>query len=91
VFIISACFIISLLQSFDINLDHFRDRVHHSFRLPKILVLQILREDAGNDLPGKAKLVLEPTALDRLSASGQYLPKKIYLTLRAAIYLSAPQ
>src|SRR6266487_1264116 len=78
---------ISSVQFSDVDLLHLKHRLHDSFDLDCIFVMQHLDQRRGNNLPGQSELVFEPTALRFLSAiSAEFLPEIIDFFLRVAVH-----
>ena len=73
------------LQTFDIELLHLQHGLKGSLGFCGVRISQ----DLGHNLPGEAKLILQPAALLRLriAALGQPLPVVVYLLLRRALDL----
>src|SRR6266487_784920 len=75
-----------LLQALDVDLLHLQHRLHGRIRLLGILVAHQFAEDGGNDLPGHAILVLEPTALLVCFARGEFPPQIVHFLLRLTVH-----
>jgi hypothetical protein len=77
------------LQTFDIELLHLQHGLKGSLGFCGVRIIKQLSQDLGHNLPGEAKLILQPAALLRLriAALGQPLPVVVYLLLRRALDL----
>jgi two-component system response regulator (stage 0 sporulation protein F) len=75
------------LQRSDVDLDHRHHRLEGPLRPARVGVGQQLGEPSRHDLPREAELVLEPAALDRLTAvGGERVPQAVDLRLILAVY-----
>ena len=77
------------LQAFDVELLHLQHGLKGPLGFCGVGIGEQLRQDLGDNLPGEAKLVLQPAALLRLriAALGQPLPVVIHFILRRALNL----
>ena len=76
-------------QLADVELLHLHHGLKGSLGFFGIGVVEQLRQDLGDNLPGEAKLILQPAALLRLriAALGQPLPLVIHFLLSRALNL----
>src|SRR5207249_10461019 len=65
---------------------HLQHRRHSPFGFLAVLVVQHLDQDSGNDLPRHTESVLEPAALDFLTACGELSPEVVDFFLRVAVH-----
>src|SRR5215203_2888740 len=75
------------LELGDLDLAHLQHRRHHALRLLLVRIADQLAQDLGNDLPGDAVLVLEPTARALLAPFGELAPVRVDLLLVLAVDL----
>jgi hypothetical protein len=77
------------LQAFDIEFLHLQHGLKGPLGFCGVRIGEQLRQDLGYNLPGEAKLILQPAALLRLriAALGQPLPVVIHFLLSRALNL----
>ena len=57
-----------LLDAIDVDFLHLHHRLHDVLRLRRILVVDVIEENSGSDLPRDAKFVRQPAASNFLAA-----------------------
>ena len=79
--------LISIFQRFDVDLLHFKHRLHHASGFLLVAVMQHIDKHRWDDLPRKTKFVPEPAARGFLTTvCGEFLPKIIHFSLTFAVY-----
>ncbi len=71
--------VVRFLELCDVELLHLQESLRHPLRLPGVGVRQHLRQDARDDLPGHAVLVLQPPAGTFLAALTELAPEIVDL------------
>ena len=68
--------LISVFQSFNIDLFHLKHRLHHMSGFLLIVVMQHVDQHSWGDLPQKTEFVLEPAARRFLATVAVSFPQK---------------
>ena len=71
--------LVSAFQGCNVEFLHLKEGLCYPRYFLPVPVLQQLGQDGGDDLPRHAVLVIEPAALVRLAALGEFFPKTIDL------------
>src|SRR5690606_22414348 len=76
---------IGLLKLPDVELAHLQHGLHGGLRLLLVFRLQQVAQDARDDLPREANLVLEPATWAGFALLGKLCPEFIDLLLRVTV------